>query len=103
MVEFHVTYPGIDMAAQAARSAVEAGLAACANIVGDVRSIYRWQGTIADETEALAIFKTSHVRAGELFDHLRTNHPYEIPAIIRHDGVTANDGYLRWVEEETGK
>ena len=102
MIEFHVTYSGMDEASAAARSAIEARLAACANIVEKVRSIYRWQGRIEDESEILAIFKTSDARADELGEFLRANHPYDTPAILRHSGISANADYERWIEQETG-
>lgn len=101
MIEFHVTYSAMEDAEAAAREALEMRLAACANIVSGVRSLYRWQGAIEDESEILVIFKTARDRAGELADFLEVSHPYDTPAIIRHDGVTANADYERWIDEET--
>lgn len=101
MIEFHVTYASRVEAAQIAREAVELRLAACVNLLDNVRSIYRWEGAIEDEIETLAVFKTSQTRAGELSDFLEVSHPYDTPAIIRHDNVSANADYARWIEEET--
>jgi periplasmic divalent cation tolerance protein len=92
----------MDEASAAARGAIDARLAACANIVGNIRSVYRWQGRIEDEGEILAIFKTSEARADELGEFLRANHPYDTPAILRHSGILANADYERWIEQETG-
>ncbi|MCB1421632.1 MAG: divalent-cation tolerance protein CutA [Nitratireductor sp.] len=101
MIEFHVTYASKDEAAEIAREAVEMRLAACVNLLGEVRSIYRWENAVEDESEILAVFKTSQEKAGELADFLEVSHPYDTPAIIRHGNVSANADYARWIEEET--
>ena len=101
MIEFHVTYASKDEAAEIAREAVEMRLAACVNLLGEVRSVYRWENAIEDESEILAVFKTSREKAGELADFLEVSHAYNVPAIIRHDNVSANAEYARWIEEET--
>lgn len=85
-----------------ARKALEARLAACANIIPSVRSLYWWNGKIEDETETLAIFKTSNEQADALAAFIAEHHPYETPAIIRHDNVSANRDYEAWVDAETG-
>lgn len=100
-VEFHVTYGERAQASEAAEKAIRKNLAACANILDGVRSIYLWQGQIENETETLCVFKTSLKMADQLDVFLQESHPYETPAIIRHDGVRANASYERWIEEVT--
>ncbi|MGF1609196.1 MAG: divalent-cation tolerance protein CutA [Kiloniellales bacterium] len=101
MIEFHVTYASEDDAAQSAARMIEERLAACANIIPQIRSLYRWQGRIEDEYETLAIYKTSEEKAEQLAIQLAATHPYDTPAIIRHDNVTANSAYEDWIREET--
>jgi len=101
MIEFHVTYACEAEAVRAASSAIDKNLAACANIVPDIRSLYRWQGRVKNETETLAIFKTSAKRADALAALLESGHPYDTPAIIRHENVTANSAYEDWIAQET--
>ncbi|MCV0395193.1 MAG: divalent-cation tolerance protein CutA [Rhizobiaceae bacterium] len=101
MIELHVTYADGAEARRLARAVVEARHAACANIVENVSSIYRWEGAIEEETETLVIFKTSEARAAAAEAFIAENHPYDVPAIIRHTAVEVNDDYARWVEEET--
>jgi periplasmic divalent cation tolerance protein len=101
VIELHVTFPDMKSAEALARKALEARLAACANIVPNVRSLYWWKGKIEDETEVFAIFKTSHGQADALAAFIAKHHPYETPAIIRHDKVSANADYEAWVEAET--
>lgn len=102
MIELHVTFGDEDSAVALARKALEARLAACASILPGLRSLYRWNGAVNDEAETLMILKTSEARAEELSRLIAENHPYETPAIIRHDNVTANPDYLSWIAGETG-
>ena len=101
MIELHVTYGSEAEARAQARRVIEARQAACANIIGTVRSLYWWKGAIEEEDETLVIFKTSEAKAAAAEAFIAENHPYETPAVIRHANVGANDSYARWVEEET--
>ena len=101
MIDFHVTFGAEEEARRVAQAALEVRLAACVNIVNNVRSLYWWHGTIEEESEVLAIFKTSKTKADALATFIAEKHPYDTPAIIRHDGLTANAAFARWVEEET--
>ncbi|HUP49674.1 MAG TPA: divalent-cation tolerance protein CutA [Thermoanaerobaculia bacterium] len=65
-----------------ARDLVEQRLAACVNIVDGVRSIYRWEGAIEDDSERLLIVKTVQERVAALRDALLARHPYEVPEFV---------------------
>lgn len=101
MIELHVTCENEQAAAELAQATIQARLAACANIVGEVRSLYRWKGTVEDERETLMILKTSDEKADAAEAFIAERHAYETPAIIRHHAVDANEDYARWVDEET--
>lgn len=101
VVEYHVTFGNAGQARTLARAVLEARLAACANIFQGVRSLYWWQGEIAEENEVSVLFKTSTARAEALATFIAERHPYDTPAIIRHDGGSANAAFARWIEEET--
>jgi periplasmic divalent cation tolerance protein len=92
-----VTAPSEDKAAEIARTLVEEELAACGNIVPALRSIYRWEGKISDEAEALLILKTT----APLFDPLRARvvelHPYECPEVVQLAIDAAHEPYLQWL------
>ena len=96
-----ITTPSEDLAVTIARALVETRLAACANIIKGVRSIYSWQGRIEDDTEVLMIVKTRR----ELFDQLKTKvkelHSYEVPEIIALPIVAGSDDYLKWLRDST--
>lgn len=91
------TFPNADKAAEVARVLVEEQLCACVNLVPAVRSIYRWQGAISDDTECLAVIKTTRERFPPLADRLRSLHPYEVPEILALDVADGHAPYLAWV------
>ncbi|WP_030383283.1 MULTISPECIES: divalent-cation tolerance protein CutA [unclassified Streptomyces] len=88
-------------ARELARGAIEAHLAACAQISGPVTSVYRWQGTVETATEWQVSFKTTPARYEALERRLRTAHDYETPEIIATPVVRGSAEYLRWVRQET--
>jgi periplasmic divalent cation tolerance protein len=93
--------PNPEAAARLGRALVEEQLAACANLVPGVRSIYRWQGKLCEEPETLVILKTR----AELFDALKSRaaalHPYECPELIRLDISDGHPPYLDWIGANT--
>jgi periplasmic divalent cation tolerance protein len=98
IVVVYVTCPEKD-AVRIAQSIVERSLAACANIVPTVRSIYRWQGKIVDEPESLLIVKTTRARFEALRAGVIEVHPYEVPEVIALPVVAGHAPYLGWVNE----
>jgi periplasmic divalent cation tolerance protein len=97
----YITAPNEDEAVRIAGALVEARLAACVNIAGDIRSIYSWQGKIEDEKEVLMIIKTRP----ELFNALKAKalemHPYSVPEIIAVPIVDGSEEYMQWLREAT--
>ncbi len=97
-----VTVPSADEAARIARTVVEEKLAACGNVVPGVRSIYRWEGKVCDEQEALLVLKAPAKRFPELRDRVVALHPYQVPEVIRVDVAAAHLPYLEWVHRVVG-
>jgi len=97
-----VTAPA-DRAPDLARSVVEAGLAACANIVPAIRSIYRWEGEICDDAEALLVVKTQRSLFEALRDKVVELHPYDVPEVVALPLVLGHAPYLQWLEASTHK
>jgi periplasmic divalent cation tolerance protein len=93
------TFPDADTARRVAREIVELRLAACGNILPQIHSIYRWQGKIESNDEALAIFKLSASRYLEFENRLRSLHPYDVPEIVSCQVDRGLPEYLRWVAE----
>lgn len=96
-----VTAPDEATALGLARRLVEEKLCACANLVSGVRSIYRWQGRVEDEAEALLIIKTTAGSVDKLTDRIVELHPYDLPEVIALPVVAGLAGYLDWVTKET--
>jgi periplasmic divalent cation tolerance protein len=88
-------------AVRIARLLVEEHLAACANILSPVRSIYRWEGKICDEKEWTLIVKTQRKRFEELERKVKSLHSYSVPEIIGLPIAEGSSSYLKWVEEMT--
>ncbi len=95
-----VTTPSPEVAAGLARALVEARLAACGNVVPGVRSIYRWQGAVCDEAEALLVLKTTRGRFEALRDELLRRHPYDVPEVLALPVEAGSAAYLAWVAEQ---
>ncbi|HSI11806.1 MAG TPA: divalent-cation tolerance protein CutA [Chthoniobacter sp.] len=93
------TWPDAEIARAAARKVVEEKLAACANVVPGVESIYRWQGNIETSSEVLVIFKTTPARYAALEARIRELHSYEVPEILSLPIGSGLPAYLGWVEE----
>ena len=91
------TFPDSDTARRIARELVELRLAACASVVPQVHSVYRWQGKVDSGDEALAIFKLDASRYREFEIKLRSLHPYELPEIIAAPIEQGLPEYLDWV------
>jgi periplasmic divalent cation tolerance protein len=92
-----VTAPDLEVAARIARALVEEGLAACANLVPGVRSIYRWQGAVQDDAEVLLVLKTRASLGPALAARVRALHPYELPEVVALAVAGGSEPYLDWV------
>jgi periplasmic divalent cation tolerance protein len=96
-----ITVASRDEGGRIARHLVDARLAACINLVGPIRSIYRWQGTVRDDEEWQLLIKTR----ADLFDAVaaavRDVHSYENPEILALPVAAAARAYGDWVREAT--
>jgi periplasmic divalent cation tolerance protein len=84
-----------------ARSAVEAKVAACAQVEGPVTSVYRWEGAVQAEQEWRVLFKTTSARYAELEAHIKAGHDYDTPEIIATPVTHGSAEYLSWLTAET--
>ncbi|RLG75782.1 MAG: divalent-cation tolerance protein CutA [Thermoprotei archaeon] len=96
-----ITVPNSEVAEKIANMLVSEHLAACANIVPDVTSIYFWEGKVCKDKELLLVIKTRASLMRELVSAVRKAHPYTVPEIIALPIVAGFDGYLKWIEDVT--
>ena len=88
-------------AMELSRAAVEARLAACAQVAGPVASMYWWDGGLERAEEWLVLLKLPVDRYDELAAFLTERHSYDEPEIIAVPIVTGSAAYLTWMREET--
>ena len=96
-----VTAPSTDEAARIARALVEERLAACSNVVPGVRSIYRWEGKVMDDAEALLLLKTTRARFAALRERVLALHPYTVPEVLALPVEAGSEEYLSWLVAES--
>ena len=94
-----VTGPDEETLASLCATLVEERFCACANILPRIRSIYRWEGAVEDEAEALAILKTTEDRLQGLTERVRALHPYDVPEVVALPVAGGSEAYLGWVRE----
>ena len=95
------TCPDQAEAEKLAGGLLENGLAACVNIMPEIRSIYRWQGVLNNDGESLMIIKTSRQKYSSVQSWLERHHPYDVPEIIALPVEQGSGAYLDWVVNET--
>lgn len=82
-----------------AKALLDERLAACVNIGGPMRSLYRWQGRIADDNEWQLVIKTRSDLFDALADRVRALHSYDVPEIVGLPVTAGSPAYLEWLKE----
>lgn len=90
-----------DEAVTLIRTLLERRLIACGTMVPGARSLYRWQGKIADEREILCVLKTRSARVDALQAAFGELHPYKVPELLALSVDTGLEKYLEWINTET--
>jgi len=91
-----------ELAEKLAQQLVERRVAACVNIVGPIRSVYRWKGKIEQEEEYLLLIKITTEHAAHLQAAFRELHPYELPECVELAIDGGSEAYLAWLAGEVG-
>jgi len=86
-------------AVRAVQTLIEERLAACGTVLPGARSLYRWQGRIADEREVQVLLKTRKQDWAALLSRLHTLHPYETPECLAVRVAAGAPKYMAWLEE----
>lgn len=97
----YVTVKDRTEALRIAEEVVRERLAACANILPPMTSVYEWQGKMQLDEECIVILKTHESRVGWLTDRLVELHSYECPCVVSVPIASGNNAFLEWVEAQT--
>jgi periplasmic divalent cation tolerance protein len=82
------------------RQLLEKSLIACASIIPDVKSLYRWKGKIEESLEVKVILKTEKKHFDAICSYITSHSSYEVPEIVEIDVSSAYAPYAAWVKEE---
>ncbi|MFO1299442.1 MAG: divalent-cation tolerance protein CutA [Burkholderiaceae bacterium] len=95
------TVPDRDVAASIARTLVDERLAACVNVLGECRSVYRWKGAVEEAGEVTLLVKTTRRRHAACQQRLKALHPYEVPELVTIAPDAVWPAYASWAIAET--
>jgi periplasmic divalent cation tolerance protein len=98
----YVTTGSREEALAIGRAVVGERLAACANVLDGMTSIYWWQGALEQAGEAVLILKTRAELVERLTSRIRELHSYDCPCVVALPIAAGNPGYLDWIARETG-
>ena len=102
VISVYVVFADDDETERIGRAMLEERLAACINILGPIRSVYRWKGAVEKADEVAAIFKTTHRQADALITRIAALHSYDVPCIANWPIDKILAPYAEWVEESVG-
>lgn len=95
----YMTAGSRDEAKKIGKELVSSRLAACVNILDNMKSFYRWDGEIQEDTEFVMIAKTTEERIPELIEKVQSIHSYDCPCIVRLPVLGGHQPYLDWIAE----
>ena len=93
------TTPNIKEAETLAEKIVRAKLAACVQILPQIKSFYFWEGEIQKDSENLLLIKTLSEKFAELEKFIKENHSYDVPEIVALSAEKVSPNYLEWIED----
>jgi periplasmic divalent cation tolerance protein len=97
-----VTTGSEESALAIARALVDERLAACVNVIGPMRSIYRWRDAVEDDREYLLVIKTRATLYMKVETRVRELHTYEVPEVLSLIADRGSPPYVKWLLESTG-
>ena len=104
MPEISIVYSTVGSRTEAVvigRALVEERLAACANVLDGVTSVYRWEGVVQEDSEAILLLKTRSELVKSVMSRIRALHGYDCPAIVSWELAQVSADYRQWVCEQT--
>jgi len=95
------TVPSSDVGEEVGRALVDAGLAACVNVLPPMVSIYRWKGALQRDLECQVVIKTVRARVDDVQARVSELHPYDLPEFLVIPVEGGDPAYLAWVASES--
>lgn len=92
------TTPSVEEAETLAQKIVEAKLAACVQVLPQIKSVYFWENRVQKESESLLLIKTLDAKFAPLETFIQENHSYEVPEIVALQASEAAESYLNWIK-----
>jgi periplasmic divalent cation tolerance protein len=102
-VVIFITAGSVEEAEKIGKGLVEKKLAACANIIQPIKSIFFWEGKLCEEKEALMVVKSRSELFKPLMDYVKKSHSYKVPEIIAVPIIAGLPDYLSWIDESCKK
>ncbi len=100
-VVLYITVPNREEGLRIGRALVEEKLAACANVIDGLTSIFRWEGAVQEESEALLIAKTDRTLVDAASDLVKLEHSYDCPCVVALPIIGGNQDFIGWISVET--
>ncbi len=97
----YITAESMEDAEIIGRNLVSRRLAACVNIISNMKSIYQWEGKIETGNEVIIIAKTKNALVNELTEHVKTLHSYDCPCVVTIPIQDGNSEFIQWIRDET--
>lgn len=97
----YVTTKDREEALRIGKALVESRLAACANILDGMRSVYRWEGKVEEASETVLLVKTDGSRTQAVIDKVKEMHSYDCPCVAVWPLTGGNPDYLDWIRKES--
>ena len=97
MIVIFITCANKNEARSIARALVLKRLCACVNIIGNIKSLFWWQGKIDSSAEALLIAKSKKTKFAKIIKLVKSLHSYEVPEIIALPVIAGEKEYTRWL------
>ena len=99
MLIVFTTTPNSEEAVTLARKIVEAKLAACVQVLPEMKSFYFWENEVQKDSEHLLLIKTLGEKYDELEIFIKENHSYDVPEIVAVSSEKLSDDYLNWMKD----
>jgi periplasmic divalent cation tolerance protein len=97
----YITAESMEDAEIIGRNLVSRRLAACVNIISNMKSIYQWEGKVETGNEVIIIAKTKNALVNELTEHVKTLHSYDCPCVVTLPIQDGNSDFIQWIRDET--